>query len=76
MSPSKNKGEITWYMCGGNHFATVCYHKDTDSNVASASSKRSHRTFVKSRADTLYVNVVSIHEFTQHVHVHVYEPHP
>ena len=30
MSPSKSKGEITWYRCGGNHLATVCRHKDTE----------------------------------------------
>ena len=30
MSPSKNKGEIMCYRCGGNHLANVCRHKDTE----------------------------------------------
>ena len=30
MSPSKSKGEITCYRCGGNHLAKVCRHKDTE----------------------------------------------
>ena len=30
MSPSKNKGEIICYRCGGNHLANVCRHKDTE----------------------------------------------
>ena len=29
-SPSRGKGEITCYRCGGNHLATVCRHKDTE----------------------------------------------
>ena len=30
MSPSKSKGKITCYRCGGNHLANVCRHKDTE----------------------------------------------
>ena len=30
MSPSKNKGEIMCYRCGGNHLANVCRHKDNE----------------------------------------------